>query len=172
MFDLFTVYVYTVLLLVYYFIYLGCPIYIENKVTEKYRNFRRINRLVANNHTGFFNILYISMCIVFKALWIKCFQYMNNTVTHIEGNTYKITYVIKGQTYIMNVILTRGPKKVLLVCDEAQNDMSDIVFPYLGPEENWHKDIYTPKFFSRDKLVFELSNGEEHVFNHNDKIIL
>ena len=97
---------------------------------------------------------------------------MNNTVIQVEGNKYIITYIIKGKTYKMTVKLTRGPRKVLLVYDEKRDDISDIVFPYLGPEENWHGDIYTPKFFNKNEIVFELSNGEERLFKQNDEIKL
>ena len=50
--------------------------------------------------------------------------------------------------------------------------VSSVVFPYLGPEEDFHGKIYSPKFFKKDELIFELSDGTEKIFLMNDDIIL
>jgi hypothetical protein len=170
MFGLFTISICTTI--VCCFIYIDGPAIVKNNVIMKYRNFRKINKLVSTNYKGFFTVIYVSICLIIKALWISSIQSMNNTVIQVEGNKYIITYIIKGKIYKMNVKLTRGPRKVLLVYDEKRDDISDIVFPYLGPEENWHGDIYTPKFFNKNEIVFELSNGEERLFKQNDEIKL
>ena len=72
----------------------------------------------------------------------------------------------------MIVKLNRGPSKVLLVSDEKHEDVSHLILPYLGPEENFHNYVFTPNFFDRKELVFELSNGVEKLFTHNQNIIL
>jgi len=110
--------------------------------------------------------------MVAQALWINIIQYLNSTILPIKGGRYKVTYVIKGKTYKMIVKPKRGPRKVLIVSDENQEDVSYLIFPYLGPEENFHGEIYTPKFFEKSELIFELSNGTEKIFRANDEIML
>ena len=110
--------------------------------------------------------------MVIKVLWLYILQYFNKTVIYKGNNEYIITYVIKGKIHKMVVKPNRGPSKVLLVSDEKQEDVSDLVFSYLGPEENFHKYMFTPKFFNSKELVFELSNGNEKIFTENEIIIL
>jgi hypothetical protein len=138
---------------------------------NKYKKFRKINTLVSTNYNGFFRILFISLCMILKLMWIYIIQYCNSTVTLTKDNKYIITYVIKGKTHKMVVTCNRGPSKVLLVYDENQKDVSNVVFPYLGPEENFHSCLYTPKFWNKKELIFELSNGSEKIFTENEHII-
>ena len=72
----------------------------------------------------------------------------------------------------MIVKCNRGPSKVLLVSDENEKDVSEYIGPYLGPEENFYGYIFTPKFWNKKELIFELSDGSEKIFSENQYIIL
>lgn len=170
MFSLFTYCIATVLMGT--FIYLDGPNIVKHTAVVKWKKFRKVNRLVATNYKGFFTILWVSVCMIGKALWLTFLQYINSTIQKLDGNKYLVTYVIKGKTYKMIVKPTRGPRKVLMVSDEKQQDVSSLVFPYLGPEENFHGEVYTPSFFDRDELIFELSSGVEKIFKKDDNISL
>lgn len=170
MFSFFTYCIYTSLVSV--FVYLDGPNIVKHNVVEKYHNFRKINRLVSTNYKGMFNILCISLSLVVKALWISILQNINNTIVKIDKNKYRITYIIEGKVYKMILKTNRGPKKVLLIYDENQEDVSDLILPYLGPQENWHGDVYTPKFFTKNELTFELSCGDQRVFSGDDIMLL
>jgi hypothetical protein len=145
---------------------------IKNCIFDKWQKFRRINNLVSTNHKGFFTITWVSICIVSQSIWVEIVQYFNNSIIKIHGNKYELTYVIKGKTYKMLVKVKKGPRNILFVLDENGVDVSHIMFPYLGPEENFHNQIYTPRFFNKKKLVFELYNGTEKTFEIDDNIIL
>lgn len=152
------------------FFYLDGHNIVKSNVIVKWKKFRKINKLVATNYKGFFNIVWISLCMVAQALWISFIQYMNSSVQMKDGK-YIVNYVIKGKTYKMVVKPVRGPRKVILVYNGNQEDVSDLIFQYLGPEENFHGKKYTPGFFEMDELVFELSDGTEKVFNKDDDIV-
>lgn len=157
------------------FFYLDGPHIVSNTVSIKWKNFRKINNLVASNYKGIFTIIWISLYMVIQALWISLIQYMNSSVVFIGKGKYRVTYVIKGKTYKMIVIPVRGPRKVLLVSNENQFDVSHEIFPYLGPEENFHNNNnnnYTPEFFGYHELIFEMTNGEEKIFKGDDNILL
>ena len=171
MVDLFNMCLYCILLFTTgSFIYLDGHNIVKHTATIKWKKFRKINSLVATNYSGFFKILWISICMISKAIWISIIQYMNSTIIQINGNKYLVTYVIKGKTYKMIVKPTRGPRKVLMMSDENQDEISHIVGPYLGPEENFHGEIYTPSFFGIKEIVFELSNGTEKIFSEHEDI--
>ena len=154
------------------FFYLNGHYIVKNTVMIKWEKFRKINHLVATNYKGIVTIIWISLCMVVQALWISIIQYMNNTIVPIKGGKYKVTYVINGKTYKMIVKPARGPRKVLLVSDDTSEDISYTIFPYLGPEENFHGKVYTPRFFEYNELIFEMSNGDEKIFKIDDDIIL
>lgn len=144
---------------------------VKDKVMVKYRNFRKVNKLVARNYSGAFTILWVSTCMVAKALWLSVWQYFNNSVIKMSGGKYEVTYIINGKIYKMIVKPKRGPRRVLMVFDENHFDISDIVFPYLGPGEDFHGRSFTPKFFDKKEIIFALSDGEEIVFTNEENMI-
>jgi hypothetical protein len=154
------------------FIFLDGPKIVKNTTVAKYKKFRIINNLVSTNYKGFFNIIWISFCMVLQALWISLIQYLNSSIVSLKNGKYLVTYVIKGKIYKMVVKPVRGPSTVIIISDSNDEDVSYLIFPFLGPEENFHGKIYTPKFFEKEELVFELSNGSEKIFKANEEIIL
>lgn len=145
---------------------------VEKTLVPKYRNFRRLNNAISTRYKSIFMILWVSVYMICQSLYINFIQYINSTVKKIDKNKYEITYIINGKTYKMIVKQKRGPKKVLMVYDENQEDISREIFSYLGPEENFHGKIYTPSFFNKKQLVFELSNGDECEFKNKDPILI
>lgn len=152
------------------FFYLDGHHIVKDNTVVKWKRFRRLNRLVSSNYRGCCTIFWVSICMITKALWISMLQYLNNSIVQIDKKTYEVTYVIRGKTYKMIVKPRRGPQKVLLISDKKQEDVSYMIFPYLGPEENFHGRKMTPKFFGREELIFQLSNGVEKVFRENEMI--
>lgn len=154
------------------FFYLDGPNIVKNNYQLKLEKWRKLNKLVGTKYNGYFTILRISICMIIKALWINIIQYCNSSITKIDKKNYELSYVLNGKLYKILIENKTGPRKVLLVSDERQTDISYLVIPYLGPKEDFHSHTITPKFFNRKELIFELSNGEERIFNENDKIIL
>ena len=154
------------------FLYLDGYSIVKNTVLLKWGKFRKINELVATNYKGLFIVIWISLCMVIQALWISMLQYMNSAIVPVKGGCYEVTYVIKGKTYKMLVKPVRGPRKVLLVSDENEDDVSYKIFPFLGPAETFHGKKYTPGFFGCSELVFELSDGTERIFKVEEDIVL
>lgn len=152
------------------FFYLNDYHIVRNRIVLKWNKFRQLNKIVAINYDGFFTIIWVSFCMIFNAQWLNILRYLNNCVVQIDKKTYEVTYVIAGKTYKMIIRPLRGPRRVLLVSDENHDDVSYLVFPYLGPKENFHGEKYTPEFFKKKELVFEFSNGTERIFKEHEKI--
>lgn len=151
----------------------------RNYMIKKYESgvhythqFKRINNLVATNHKGRITILIVSIGMVLKMLWIYIIQYFNNSVCSIGNNKYVVTYVIKGKVYKLVVKVNRGPSKILYIYDENNENISRLVQPYLGPEEDFHKCLFSPSFFNKKRLQFELFDGTCFEFSENDNISL
>ena len=152
------------------FFYFDGPAIVKNNYQLKVEKWKKLNQLVSSAYKGYFTIIWISLCMITKAFWINFLQYCNSSVVQLDKKTYEISYVINGKLHTILIKSKKGPRKVLLVSDETQSDISYLVEPYLGPEENFHGSKITPKFFKRKEIVLELSNGVEKIFKENDKI--
>jgi hypothetical protein len=166
----------TVIVLIYVFDLFEGPKIVKNvynnTIIPKYEKCKRLNNMVSTQYKGFFQILYVSTQMICKVLYLNVIQYFNNSVVKLDKNTYEIKYVINGKMYKLISKMKRGPKKVLLVYDENEEDVSDLICQYLGPEENFHNIKYNPKFFNREELVFELSSGDEKKYVKEEEIKL
>ena len=154
------------------FFYFYGPTIVKKNCQLKLEKWKKLNELVSTKYDGYFTILWVSICMITKALWINILQYLNRSITKIDKKTYELSYVLNGKLYKILINNKTGPRKVILVSDETQTDISYLITPYLGPKEDFHGSDSTPKFFNRKELIFELSNGEEKIFKHNDSIII
>lgn len=154
------------------FFYFDGPTIVKKNCQLKLEKWKKLNELVSTKYDGYFTILWVSICMITKAIWINILQYLNRSITKIDKKTYELSYVLNGKLYKILINNKTGPRKVILVSDETQTDISYLITPYLGPKEDFHGSDITPKFFNRKELIFELSNGEEKIFKHNDSIII
>ena len=143
---------------------------VGNLIMTKYNKFRQLNSLVASQYTNIFYILWVSICIVCKAMYIQMLQYLNKSVQKIDKNTYRITYTINGNIYYINVKTKKGPKSVIQVLDENDNDITDLIHSYMGPSDNFHNSLFTPEFFGKEKLTLSLGSGMDVTFEKNNVI--
>jgi len=153
-----------ILIFSYIFVQVNGHMIVYNQVGLRWTKWRRLNNMVSSQHSTALTIAYHSFKIVCRLFYLSFIQYMNSSMIKLGRNKYLITYVINGKMYKMIVIPRRGPAPVLQVIDtDVQEDVSDEVMPYMGPRYDWHNsDISFDDVFSREKLVFELANGEEH----------
>lgn len=140
-------------------------------LNTRYKNFQRINSLVSTQQKNKFKIIWFSLIIIFKALYMTLMQKIYKNVKKIDRNTYKISYCINGDIYHMVIKSRRGPKNVLQVIDENLEDVTHIITPYLGPNEDMHHFKFAPNFWNKKLLTFNLYN-KEITFKENDEIVL
>ena len=110
--------------------------------------------------------------MVMQASYINFLQYMNSTVKKLDKNKFEITYVINGKMFKMITSPPKGPSLILQVSDDNQDDITEIVLPYLGPKNNWHNTEFTPSFFGSNSLSFEISNGDTKTFTGDEVIVI
>ena len=116
-------------------------------------------------------ILWWSLVILCQALYISIIQRLNNSVVKkTTGNTYEIIYVLSGKIYKLVVTPKKGPKNVLQVIDDTNQDITSLIVPYLGPAEDWHSSKFKPSFFNRKTLTFNLSSSDDVTFTEDEEI--
>ncbi len=150
--------------------------FLNNNIYEiiqvKRQKWKRLNNLVSSKYKGNLMINWVSLCMLLESKYIDILQYLNKTFRKIDKNTYEITYKINGRIYKMIVKPNRGPGIVNKILNENNEDVTEKLIPYLGPNNNWHHNNFNVDFFNYEKLTFELCNGEMKEFEKYEKIVL
>lgn len=147
-------------------------IILKEYLDNKYNKWKRLTNLVSTQYDSNFIITLISLKMVFQALYQSLLQYMDNSVIKIDKNKYELRYIINGKLYKMIVFPLRGPVPILNVKNEKNEDITDVVIPYLGHRNDWNGYKFYPQFFSCKELKIELTNGEIKIFNNSETIII
>ena len=144
---------------------------IKDAVAKKIRRFRSLNELVATTESNKMKIIWISLSLIIRAIYISLIQYINNSVRHLDNKTSELTYVINGKMYKMIVLPKRGPAQVLQISNDLENDVTNQILPYMGPQYDWHGNTFTPEFFGFKSLTFELGDGSEYTYKATDHLV-
>ena len=148
---------------------------IKNVATEKYGKFKELNQVVATQHPerGYGIVIFFdSLNIIAKMYWINMLQWANNSIIDVEGKYTVINYVLNSVRYKIVVKNRRGPSKILKVLGKNHEDISDEIFPFCGPNMDWHGNVFTPGFWNHEMLTFEYSNGDRKHFLKDENIVL
>jgi len=108
--------------------------------------------------------------ILAKSMYISAMQKINKTVLKLGKNVYEVSYTINGKLYKMLVSPNRGPSQILMVCDENNNNITELVIPYMGPNYDWHGNNITPGFFGCKELTFSLYNGTDYTYTLDEQL--
>ena len=138
----------------------------------KKRKLTRLKTLVSTQYTGIAKIIWVCLCMMFKALYLMLIQWLYQTVRPIGPNLYEISYVIRGVTYKFRTKLKKGPNNSLVIqaTDENDSDITHEFLTYLGPMDNFHGYDYTPKCFGVNSITLNLANGEDMTFLEHEAI--
>lgn len=145
---------------------------LKEYINNKYNKWKRLTNLVSTQYDSNFMITFISLKMVFQTLYQSLLQYMDNSIIKINRNTYELKYVINGKLYKMIINPLRGPVPILNVKNEYNEDITDIIIPYLGHRNDWNEYKFYPQFFNYKQLKIELNNGEIKIFNNSETIII
>lgn len=105
----------------------------------------------------------INFCQVFiKTIMIKCLPTYKN-ISIVDRNNILVHYKYCGQSYVIPSKIKRGPysSKIKMIQNEKNENISLQIIPYLGPNEDWHYQHYTPKYFGHKTIKIYLNEKEE-----------
>jgi len=147
------------------------------KIKKSYNNFRDLNALVATKYKdkkawNQHKIILVSLQMVAKMYWIQLMQWINTSIQHIDRHTAIVSYVLNGKLYRIAVRERRGPSDVRVIRDENHEIVTDEILPFYGPNCDWHGFQFTPQFWNKNELHFELTDGSSLSFQHNQDIKL
>lgn len=113
---------------------------------------------------------FFQVCL--KTIMITCLPSFKN-ISIIDRNNILVHYKYCGKSYIIPSKIKRGPysSKLKMIQNEKNQDVSLQIIPYLGPNEDWHCQHYTPKYFGHKTMKIHLNQKEQVVeVNENDAL--
>jgi hypothetical protein len=132
------------------------------KISENCHNVMRLYEAILERNNGEkIKSMFICLKMILKMLHTKMIL-REIEATRIDKNSYCVTYTIGNRQYKMHTTPITGPSTVMKVTNENEDDVTDKVLPYYGPEQNWHGRKFSPSFFDCKKLVFESFDGTEN----------
>lgn len=137
--------------------------------SEKRQKWNDLTSLVKTRNYGRVKTFFITLQMVVKLYW---FQFIHNSLEYKDRHNIILSYVINGKLYKIVVGQKKGPVPVSSVIDEDGTDMTGTILPFYGPNQDWHKRVFTPCFWNRRKLVFTMNTGETKTFFTDDPIII
>ena len=161
--------------MLFVFICLGSVFFLfREKIVEKYDRFNNLYNIVSLRYNNRCVILYHTISIIYKSTKISLLNSIflkNNNVKKIERNLWEISYEINGKKYKMIVRPNRGPSNIRKIYDNDNNDITEYISEYLGPNNDFHKsEILTPEFFNLKSINIEKDNGTTEKFINNEKL--
>jgi len=139
-------------------------------VFHRWNNLNNLTR-TSMPMAGKLEVARVSAQILWKATYSGAIQTMNNSVRAIGKNTYEVTYSIRGRLYKIVVQTKPGPDSVLQVINDQDEDVTDLVRPYLGPECDWHGNHgFSPTFFGHKELTFNMDDGSVVTYDQNGRV--
>ena len=145
---------------------------VREYITIKKNKLKSLYELVSTRHTSRFMIIFISCKMLSQAFYQNLLHYLDNSISKIDKNKYELKYVINGKLYKKIIKPDRGPIPVISVINENGCDVTEEILPYMGPNNNFHNEKFSPKFFGYNKLIFEMLNGSIFIFHSSEDIYI
>ena len=136
------------------------PTVIYTKCTTIHRKWVRLKLLVSSTETDTYAVYSVSAKIVLQLIHVEILKWFKpDSVKKLGKNIYELSYDLNNKQYKMLLTPYRGPRPVLQIIDDKNNDVTDIVLPYMGPRYDWHGHPISPSFFNTKYLTINWSDG-------------
>ena len=145
---------------------------VYNTIERKYNKWKQLKNIISTRLTDTITIYSTTFKIIFEALYINLLQAVNKSILRLDKNTYQVTYVLGGKLHKMIVMPKKGPPPIIQIRNENDKDVTETIIPYCGPNYDWHSVSIIPQFFGCKRLIFELSDGTQKIFEELDYIEL
>jgi len=84
----------------------------------------------------------------------------------------KISYKYKNKNYFYLLKVPHGLNPIKQITDENNNNIHDIIYPYLGPNLDCHGSTLCPKDFGYEKIKIKTIFDKLIIFDEEQKIDL
>lgn len=115
---------------------------------------------------------YETFKIIVEMKWIQFVQkiYASIYVKYPHNSTIIYSYIHNNRKYLIPIKYTNGPSPIQKITDENDNDVTQVVLPFMGPSYDWHGLNFSPNFWKKKKLSFHTKTFDIFAFNEHDTI--
>jgi len=111
-------------------------------------------------------------CVFFYDMTKFAYNIFNPKKVEKFNKHIKVPYEYNDNKYFYLLKVPRGIMPIDWIKDENDNDIYDVILPYLGPNLDCHGSEIYPRDFGLKKIVIKNINDKEYTFEENEKIIL
>ncbi|NDE13501.1 hypothetical protein EBZ80_01040 [bacterium] len=106
--------------------------------------------------------------------YLLVYQQLARSLVQVKKGVYDVHYVYHGQLYKIRIQHQIGslPTSVLMITDQDSESVTDLLAPYMGPKNDFHGLVYTPKTFGLREATFFLSDGDTASFREDEPMLL
>jgi len=148
----------------------------RDAIIEKWGKFKELYSFVSKRYDSPITSLRITLQTIVQMYIDNFTQWLNSSrnsnVVQIDNKHWVLTYVFNGKTFKIVLKPKKGPVSITKVTDETGEELSSEILPFYGPAQDWHNKRFSPSFWKKDQLVFDLSTGERKVFTGNEEIVI
>lgn len=119
------------------------------------------------NNYHFLHTMYslYNLCV---SLFISLFFVSKNAKISGRQRYYDITYFFRDSSYIIRFPYKKGPRPIYhlkITTDNENEDVTSQILPFLGPDLNWHQQIYFPLLLGFSCLCFFIHGKKVATFS-------
>lgn len=122
---------------------------------------------------GLFAGFVISQTIDIKNICSSLYKklYHASSLEKVSSQVYSLSYTHNGKSYSMFIPIRKGPKKITRVTTELDEDVTDNVMKWMGPNQDFHQHIYpiTPNVLGYKFLAFHTHKGTTLSFSRDEE---
>jgi len=126
------------------------------------------NYLLKKNDNNHLSVIHQFIQFIFNYIYIYISQNIFHNTIVIHKHIYDIEYSINCKIYRFRTSYKKGPSKYSQFIDDQGNDISEDLFKYVGPNDDFHNIDYTPNDFDCSSITIIYSDDTHKTFQNND----
>lgn len=103
-------------------------------------------------------------------IYIYITQHVFHNSFMIKKHVYDIEYAINCKIYRFRTKYRMGPSKYREFIDDKGNNISEMMFQYLGPNDDFHKCEYRPSDFNCKSITIIYQDNTKKTYDQDDII--
>jgi hypothetical protein len=88
---------------------------------------------------------YVRLRIFFLYMNVILYQKLNQVLIAEGKGQYELRYILHDRLYRLRIRAHRGPCMIKAVMDEKENDVTEEIISYRGPNDDYHGQQMTPR---------------------------
>jgi hypothetical protein len=140
-------------------------------IGEYYVKLKNLKKLISTQYRGPAMIIYQSLCLIMRVMYMNFLNYMNSIVEKKDNKTSIIRFSCGNKLYALYISTPMGPEDIVQIIDNDNNDITDTIAPYIRLRK--HLQEITPKKFGYKNIeIITATNDDPLFFDENEEIRL